>query len=142
MADPSPRFRSLKYRIALLVSLAVIVPLGFIIKFYPGPGHNWLNDAFGGVPYEIFWILLIVYLRPKASPLKIAVGVCLATCGIEFLQLWSPPLLQGIRETSLGRLVLGNSFSWKDFPYYFIGSALGWVWVRSLRRSQTPEVNL
>ena len=134
MAAPSPRFQSFKYRVALLASLAIIVPLGFITKFYPGPGHNWLNDAFGGVPYEIFWILLIAYLRPKASPLKISVGVCLMTCAVEFLQLWSPPFLQTIRLTSLGRLVLGNSFSWLDFPYYFLGSALGWGWVQSLQR--------
>ena len=135
MAAPSPRFRSFKYRIALLVSLSIIVPLGFIIKFYPGPGHDWLNNAFGGVPYDIFWILLVAYLWPKASPLNIALGVCLITCGLEFLQLWSPPFLQAIRVTSLGRLLLGSSFSWLDFPYYFIGSALGWVWVRSLQRS-------
>lgn len=133
MASPSPHFRSFKYRIALLASLSIIVPLGFITKFYPGPGHNWLNNVFGGVPYDIFWILLIAYLRPKVSPLKIALGVCLMTCALEFLQLWQPPFLQAIRLTSLGRLVLGNSFSWLDFPYYFIGSALGWAWVRSLR---------
>ncbi|MDJ0707563.1 MAG: DUF2809 domain-containing protein [Leptolyngbyaceae cyanobacterium MO_188.B28] len=142
MAVTKRSFRSFKYRIALLASLAIIVPLGFITKFYPGPGHEWLNNAFGGVPYEIFWILLVVYLRPKTSPLKIAVGVCLITCGLEFLQLWQPSFLQVIRQTSLGRLVLGNSFSWQDFPYYFIGSALGWMWVRSLRRRQPPEANV
>ena len=139
MAAPSPRLRFFKYRIALLASLSIIVPLGFIIKFYPGPGRSWLNDAFGGVPYDIFWILLIAYLRPKASPLKIAIGVCLITCGLEFLQLWQTPLLEAIRVTSLGRLVLGHSFSWLDFPYYFVGSALGWVWVRSLQHPNPKQ---
>jgi hypothetical protein len=30
---------------------------------------------------------------------------------------------------------LGNAFTWADFPSYFVGSFLGWLWVRWLKRS-------
>ena len=131
MASPkAQRHRVFKYRIALLISILIIVPLGYVVRFY-GAAPEWLNDLFGSVAYEIFWILLVALLLPKASPLWTAVGVCLATCVIEFLQLWHPPFLEAMRATLPGRLVLGNNFAWSDFLCYFIGSFLGWVWMRS-----------
>lgn len=131
MASPKIQpHRVFKYRIALLISMLIIVPLGYIVRFH-GAAPEWLNDLFGSIAYEIFWILLVAFLFPKASPLWAAVGVCLATCVIEFLQLWQPPFLQAIRATLPGRLILGNTFNWSDFPAYFIGSFLGWVWMRS-----------
>ncbi|HEY9635378.1 MAG TPA: DUF2809 domain-containing protein [Coleofasciculaceae cyanobacterium] len=134
MASPKlQRDRVFKYRIALLISILIIVPLGYIVRFY-GAAPEWLNDLFGSVAYEIFWILLVALLFPQASPLQTAVGVCLATCIIEFLQLWHPRFLEAMRATLPGRLVLGNNFAWSDFLSYFIGSFLGWVWMRSLRQ--------
>jgi glycopeptide antibiotics resistance protein len=121
-------------RIALLVSLGIILPLGYSIRFAQGPAPAWLHDALGSIAYEIFWILLAVLCFPNASVQNLAIGVCLLTCGIEFLQLWQPPFLQAIRATLPGRLVLGNTFSWTDFPAYLIGSYLGWIWVNRLRQ--------
>lgn len=128
---PAPPYRP--YRQALAVCMAVIVPLGLALKFYQGPGQSWLNDTFGGVPYEIFFVLLAAYIWPAVSPGRIAIAVCLATCGVEFLQLWQPAWLQAIRATLPGRLVLGTTFSWTDFPYYFVGSGLGWLGLRWLQ---------
>ncbi len=124
------RHRAFKYRITLLISMLAIVPLGYIIRFH-GPAPEWLNDSFGSVAYEIFWILLVGFLFPQASPLWTAVGVYFATCVLEFLQLWHPPFLEAMRSTLPGRLVLGNFFTWSDFLSSFIGSCLGWVWRRS-----------
>ncbi|MDA0673585.1 MAG: DUF2809 domain-containing protein, partial [Cyanobacteria bacterium] len=56
------------------------------------------------------------------------------TCALDFLQLWQPPLLEAIRATLPGRLVLGNTFTWGDFPYYFIGCGMGWLWLRAIQR--------
>lgn len=121
-------------RIALLISLGIILPLGYGIRFAQSPAPAWLHDALGSIAYEVFWILLAVLCLPRVAVTPIAIGVCLLTCGIEFLQLWQPPFLQVIRATLLGRLVLGNTFGWSDFPAYFIGSYFGWVWVKILRQ--------
>jgi hypothetical protein len=112
--------------------MIVIVPLGYIIRFSHAD-QGGFGDFFGSVAYEIFWILLIVFLWPQFSVLKVAIAVCLATCAIEFLQLWTPSWLQAIRATLPGRLVLGNTFLWSDFPPYFVGSFLGWLGVSYLR---------
>jgi hypothetical protein len=130
MASPKiQRHRVFQYRLSLLISILIIVPLGYVVRFH-GAAPESLIDLFGSVAYEIFWILLVALLFPKASPLWTAVGVCLATCVIEFLQLWHPPFLEAMRATLPGRLVLGNNFAWSDFFSYFIGSFLGWVWMR------------
>jgi glycopeptide antibiotics resistance protein len=129
--------RYLRYRIALLVSLAIILPLGYWVRFSQDPLPEWLNDALGSVAYEIFWVLLVLLVFPKLSPWRVALGVCLVTIAIEFLQLWQAPFLQAARATLPGRLVLGNTFSGKDFPAYLVGSGLGWLWGRSLRNKMT-----
>ncbi len=123
----------LSYRLLLLLSIVVVVPAGYKIRF-SAVTPAWLPDLLGSLAYEIFWVLLVVLLCPRVSLRGAAVGVCLVTCGIEFLQLWQTPELTALRQTLPGRLVLGNSFTWLDFPPYFLGSFLGWGWVRSLRR--------
>ncbi len=126
----------LNYRLVLLVSMSIIVPIGYVVRFAQIPTLAWLNDAIGSFAYEIFWVLLVAFLSPRTSLRTIAVGVCLTTCGLECLQLWHPPLLEAARGTIVGRLILGNTFSWFDFPPYLIGSGLGWLWARSARTFQ------
>lgn len=118
-------------RLFLLLSLVILVPLGYWVRFYGPIPERW-NDALGSVVYEIVWILLVLFIRPRWSPLWVAVGVCGLTCGLEVLQLWQPPFLQTWRATLPGRLVLGNTFTWSDFPAYGVGSGAGWLWGRSL----------
>jgi hypothetical protein len=120
---------------AALASLAVIVPVGFYGKFYRGPGAHWVNDSLDGVFYEIFWCLFLALPLPRTQPRKLAAGVLAATCVLEFLQLWHPPFLETIRSTFLGAAILGTTFDWTDFPYYFAGSGIGWFWLNRLRRN-------
>lgn len=118
------------YRVALMVSILAVLPLGYWVRF--SGNSAGLHDAFGSVFYEIFWILLAAFCFPQTSLSSIAATVFLLTCGIEFLQLWQPPLLQTIRSTLPGRLFLGTTFNWTDFPAYFVGSGLGWGWGKAI----------
>ncbi|HYA16013.1 MAG TPA: DUF2809 domain-containing protein [Bryobacteraceae bacterium] len=129
-------------RARIFASLVVIVPLGFWLKLYKGPGAHWLNDSFDGALYEIFWCLVAAFVVPRARPVRIAAGVLIATCALEFLQLWHPPFLEAIRSHFLGAAILGTTFDWMDFPYYFLGCLMGWAWLRyaiSARPSATME---
>ncbi len=116
-------------RLRILVALIVVTVLGFAAKYYPGPGHRFVNH-FGpaSVAYEMFFMLLAFFFVPRRRAIgPIAVTVCLVTCVLEFLQLWQPPWLQTIRATFLGKSLLGDSFSWWDLPAYPIGCFLGWL---------------
>ncbi len=138
----SRRHRFFQYRIALLISLAIIVPFGLLTKFYRGPGQAWLNDSFGSIPYEIFWILLVVFIWPQITKGSAAIAVLITTCILEVLQLWHPPFLQAIRATLPGKLVLGTTFVSWDFFYYFIGCFCGWLWVKVIQHyTGKPKVS-
>ena len=119
----------------IILSLLVVVPLGFLSKFYSGPASTWINDSLGGVFYEIFWCLIIALVWVKLSTWKIVLWVFGVTSILEILQLWHPETLEMIRSTFLGRTLIGIQFAWLDFPYYMIGCLIGWFWIGQIHKS-------
>lgn len=129
-----------KYRLRLLLAMGVAVPLGYSVRFATGITPEWFNNAVGNIAYESFWIFLVLAIWPKLRPPAVAIAVCLATCALEFLQLSQDPLLIAARRTIVGRLILGTTFTWVDFPTYFLGSAIGgWLALRLRQRPQLLE---
>jgi Protein of unknown function (DUF2809) len=122
------------YRISLLIGIVLIIPLGYSIRFAPGLGLPMLQDIGGSLAYQLLLMFLAAFFYPRASLVKIAVWVCILSCVIEVLQLWQPPFLRAIRALWIGRILLGNTFLWSDFPPYAIGSFLGWFLLKWLRR--------
>ena len=118
----------------ILLSLCLVIPLGFWFKFYTGPGEFWFNNYGAGLVYEIFWCLVVFLLvRPvRENTVKIAVMVFVGTCLLEVLQLWHPMFLESIRKTFLGSAILGTTFVWWDFPHYVLGSTIGLLWMRGI----------
>lgn len=121
-------------RSVTLLLIILITPLGFYTKFYDGPASKWVSDSFGGLLYVVFWCLVVFFVFPKSKPFLVASVVFLATCLLEFLQLWRPPFLEFLRSFFIGRTILGSSFNWMDFPYYFGGSVIGYFILRAVRR--------
>jgi hypothetical protein len=109
-------------------SLAIVVPVGFLTR-------REYHDTVGGTLYEVFWCLLASAALPQVRPRTIALAVLACTCLLEFGQLWHPPFLEWARSFFIGRTILGTSFDWFDFPYYFLGSALGWAWLTVVARA-------
>ena len=124
----------MKNKIYAVIFLILIIPFGFYIKLYSGAGHEWMNNKLGGVLYEIFWCLVFYILLPKSKPAKIAIWVLIITCALEFVQLLDNSLLEIIRSDFIGQTIIGNSFTWSDFPYYFIGSVLGYLILKNLEK--------
>jgi hypothetical protein len=124
---------SKKRKWAILL-LLLIIPLGFYTKLYSGPAAGWINNSLGGVLYEIFWCLLFFLFFQNAKAFVISLSVFVITCILEFLQLWHPEFLEIIRGNFIGRTILGTSFNWTDFIYYFIGSGIGFIIITRLQR--------
>jgi len=116
----------------VIIALLILTPIGFYSKFYSGPFHYWANNSLGGVFYEMFWCLVMALIFNRLKPFQIACIVLFATCFLEFLQLWHPPLLELLRSNFIGVTIFGNVFTWSDFPYYFIGSALGFILLKTV----------
>lgn len=123
-----------KYRLLIILILFIIIPLGFLTKFYSGPAEDWVSNSLGGLFYEIFWCLVIAFIFVKVKPINIAQWVFIITCLLEFLQLWHPDFLEVLRNSFIGRTILGNSFNWMDFPYYFFGSLAGYFLLSGIKR--------
>jgi hypothetical protein len=52
----------------------------------------------------------------------LAIGFSVA---VEFSQLCHAPWIEALRATLPGKLILGSTFNWPDFPAYALGVALG-----------------
>lgn len=127
--------RNQNQTIYIVLSMLIVVPMGFFFKDYTGPGHKWFNDYGGDIAYEIFWCLFgFWFFRSRAAVIQIPIWVFAITCIIEFLQLWHLPLLEEIRATFIGKLLLGTTFVWWDFPHYLLGCILGWFWLQKLQK--------
>jgi hypothetical protein len=123
-----------KQQIVSIVLLALIIPVGFYSKIYSGVGSHWVNNKVGGVFYEIFWCLVFFMIFNKAKPKHIALGVFVVTSLLEFVQLVNCSFLEIIRSNFIGQTIIGNSFAWSDFPYYVIGSLLGYFILTRITR--------
>jgi hypothetical protein len=121
-------------RVRTLLLIALVVPLGFGLKYYSGPGHAWCNLHGAAVLYEVFWCLAAFLVFPfgKAA-IPIALSVFVATCGLEFLQLCHWPVLQAIRSCRAGVWLIGNGFDWWDFPHYVAGCCAGGIMLKYLK---------
>jgi len=122
-----------------LISIIVLIPVGFYTKFYSGILSIWVNNSLGGVLYVIFWSLIVYLLLPHYKPLSIAILVFLSTSILELLQLWHPYFLEFLRGYFLGRVILGTSFSWLDFFHYFIGFLLAVSFLKALKKIENQH---
>ncbi|MEM7313552.1 MAG: DUF2809 domain-containing protein [Planctomycetota bacterium] len=123
-----------KRRIVTLFLLPCVIAAGLALKFYRGPFQEFVNNIGpASVAYEILWMLLAFLFVPRRNAIfRIAVIVCVVTCCLEFLQLWHPIWLETLRGTFVGKMVLGTSFSWLDFPAYPIGCMIGYAILHSI----------
>ncbi len=120
-------------RLRIALSLLLVVAIGLGLKLYPGPHRAWFNNSAAGMAYEAFWCLAVFFIWPSRALInRIVIGVFVATCALEVLQLWRPPLLETVRSTFIGKALLGTTFAWSDFVYYALGCAVGWGWLRWL----------
>jgi hypothetical protein len=127
----------LSRRLTVLLSLCIVTPLGLWLWSYRGPGRVWLNYYASCMVYEVFWCLAVFFFWHRCQKTaKIALGVFAVTCLLEVLQLWEPVFLERIRATFLGCALIGTYFTWWQFPYYALGSLIGWLWLRMLCRKK------
>jgi len=76
-------------RSLIIISLLIVVAMGFLFKFYSGPAHQWFNNYGAALFYEIFWCLFVFLLvRNQKAVIQIP--------------LWSNSKHQSIKEETDG----------------------------------------
>ena len=101
-----------KYRFILAINAILIIPIGYAVRFSPLL-PEWFRNLFGNITYETLLILLLLLIMPRMKPIAAAISVCLFSFMIEFSQLSQDPILVAARSNLLGRLILGNGFTWE-----------------------------
>ena len=123
-------------RLSIFICLAVIGFGGFFLwRYWRGPAEHWVRFYLTGAIYVMFWCLVFFFIWPtKANTLRIPVIVFIATCILEFLQLWKPEFLMNIRDTLIGAAILGTCFVLLQFPYYILGMLLSILLLKHLSK--------
>jgi hypothetical protein len=118
----------------MITWLVVIFILGILAKFYHGAGASVIADKLAGMFYVTFWCIFFALIFNHWSPVILVIIVLTVTCLLEFTQLLTYPFLNMIRSTFTGRALIGSSFSWSDFPFYFLGAFFGFLILISNRK--------
>ena len=121
--------------------LLILIPLGFGTKYYQGPGQELFNNSVAGTLYVVFWCVAVFWAFPRLPAMKNTVLVCSFTCILEVLQLWHPPFLDAIRNTFLGRAILGTTFAPMDFFFYVMGAVAACLLLKKLDSTQQAEAS-
>jgi hypothetical protein len=129
-----------RYRLYLAIAMFISLALGIGSRVDTVPLAAWVQNSAGAMFYELFWMFLVAYSIPELAAGAIAGLIFILTSLLELLQLYQHPILDTIRQTLVGRLLIGSHFDPWDFLHYFIGCMIGWFLLRQLQRQVlTPK---
>jgi hypothetical protein len=115
---------SMQQRLPVMVALGVVIGLGLASRTYDGLFPNALEkypgDALWTVAVYLGWKLVF----PAMVPWKLGLMALGQSVGVEFLQLYHAPWLDGIRGNRFGHLLFGSTFNPMDLVAYSVGAAV------------------
>jgi hypothetical protein len=122
---PPPRPRRARHRGIYLLAIAVVICLGLGSRAeavgLPPFAAKYAGDALWALMVFLGWGFLLPTWR-TAVVAGLAAGT---SCAVEFSQLYHAPWIDAARQTTLGALVLGDTFAWGDIAAYLVGIAVG-----------------
>jgi hypothetical protein len=112
-------------RLVYLTATMAIIGLGLASRNFPG----LLPSSLGKYPGDALWTLMMLtalgVIRPAWRIRRLAGSALLISYAVEFSQLYHAPWIDAVRATTLGHLVLGSAFSWRDLLAYTVGAGMG-----------------
>jgi len=104
--------------------IALVIATGLACRFWLGLPWFWAKYS-GDALWALMFFFIFVWLWPAAATLRIALLTFVFSVAIECSQLYHAPWLDTIRATWPGRLLLGDTFAWRDILAYLVGVAAG-----------------
>jgi hypothetical protein len=111
-------------RKVLFLTAALVIAVGLTTRL---PGIDWSPQTakyLGSVLWGVMVYCLTGGLWRRLRASRVALLASCIAAAVEFSQLWHVPLLDSIRRTSLGVLLIGRFFAWADIAAYLIGITL------------------
>lgn len=113
--------RRLRSRLWYLALAIVTIGLGIAVHFRGSALSTVARDVLGDALWAVMMVFGVSVLAP-AAPRMVRGAVALAVCwAVEASQLYRTPSVDALRETVVGRLVLGSGFDSRDLAAYAAG---------------------
>ena len=130
-----------KVRVISLILLFVLSAAGFWMwRYYRGWAQSLIRFYISSIVYVmILSVGLFAVVPSRRNIRRIPIIVFVLTCGLEFLQLYQPPILQAFRATLIGAALIGTDFVWQQFPFYILGAICSYLLLKWIFSFQNPH---
>lgn len=109
------------YRIQYISLALLTIAVGLLVHLYgSGIGPN-TRDILGDALWAGMIVWLISTIAPQASLVARAAFAYALCVAVELSQLYHPPVLDALRASTAGHLVLGSGFDPRDLAAYAFG---------------------
>jgi hypothetical protein len=112
-------------RITYALLMLIVIALGLGSRRYANDLPLFIANYAGDTLWALQVFLLVGFLLPSSTTLKIGLIAVAFAFFIEITQLYHAPWLDNIRHYRLAALVLGYGFLWSDLVCYSVGVMLG-----------------
>lgn len=124
-----------------LVLLALTVLCGLASREFAARLPAFVAAHAGDCLWTVAVYLVVSILFPSWPPFHVFALAVAASFLVEFSQLLDTPFLDAIRQTRLGRLLLGSGFLWVDLLRYLVGAACAFTIDTSLALRNPPPTS-
>jgi len=126
-------------RLIYALIMPIVVVLGIGSRAFSEILPDFISTYAGDTLWALMAFLMIGFIFPSLSTVKVAAIALLFSLGIELSQLYHAPWIDDIRQYRLGALVLGHGFLWSDLVCYSFGIAMGavgeMIWKKSVSKT-------
>lgn len=105
--------------------MVTVIALGLTSRRFPELWPTFWAIYAGDTLWALLLFLLIGFVRPTLSTKTVGLLTLTIAFMVETSQLYRVAWLDALRATTIGALILGRGFLWRDFACYTVGAVLG-----------------
>jgi glycopeptide antibiotics resistance protein len=114
-----------RYRLIYAVLLVIVIGLGLGSRRYSHILPDFIATYAGDTLWALMVFLLIGFIFPAFSTIKVAIIALIFSFSIELSQLYHAPWIDQLRQYRLMALIIGHGFVWTDWLCYTVGVGIG-----------------
>ena len=112
-------------KVVYLFSAIVVLFAGLASRRYRTHLPSFIGEYSGDVLWALMLFLVVSFVLAGRPIFQRCIVSLVLAFAVEVSQLYHAPWIDGIRNTTLGGLVLGFGFLWSDLVCYLVGVAAG-----------------
>lgn len=133
----------IRQRSTFVALACATIAIGLVVHLRGAALGPVIHDVAG----DALWAMMIAWwigaLAPRTRLAVRGTAAYLVCAAVEFSQLYHSPMLDAVRATTLGHLILGSDFDARDLVAYGVGVALACLFESAAvagRRRRAPAI--